>query len=107
MAPGTGAKITLVPNGLQAVQAFRHSSPGYFDAILMDIMMPVMDGTTAAREIRSLNHPDAKTIPILAMTANAFQEDAKKCLDAGMNMHFAKPLDMNAVIEALSRLCRK
>lgn len=102
-----GAKITLVPNGLQAVQAFRHSSPGYFDAILMDIMMPVMDGTTAAREIRSLNHPDAKTIPILAMTANAFQEDAKKCLDAGMNMHFAKPLDMNAVIEALSRLCRK
>ena len=102
-----GAKITIVPNGLQAVQAFRHSKPGYFDAILMDIMMPVMDGITATREIRSLEHPDAKTIPILAMTANAFQEDAKKCLDAGMNMHFAKPLDMNAVVEALSRLCRK
>ena len=69
--------------------------------------MPVMDGITAAREIRSLDHPDTKTIPILAVTANAFQEDAQKCIDAGMNMHFAKPLNMDDVVAALSRLCKK
>lgn len=101
------ATVVVVPNGLQAVQAFKRSKPGYYDAILMDIMMPVMDGITAAREIRSLDHPDTKTIPILAVTANAFQEDAQKCIDAGMNMHFAKPLNMDDVVAALSRLCKK
>lgn len=101
------ATVVVVPNGLQAVQAFKRSKPGYYDAILMDIMMPVMDGITAAREIRSLDHPDTKTIPILAVTANAFQEDAQKCIDAGMNMHFAKSLNMDDVVAALSRLCKK
>lgn len=101
------ATVVVVPNGLQAVQAFKRSKPGYYDAILMDIMMPVMDGITAAREIRSLDHPDTKTIPILAVTANAFQEDAQKCIDACMNMHFAKPLNMDDVVAALSRLCKK
>ena len=63
----------------------------------MDIMMPVMDGLTATKTIRSLKHPDAETIPIIAMTANAFQEDAEKCIAAGMNAHLAKPLDIEKV----------
>ena len=102
-----GAAVTVAKDGSQAVNIFKEKPEGSFDAILMDIMMPVMDGITAAREIRSLDHPDAKTIPILAMTANAFQEDAQKCIDAGMNMHFAKPLNMDDVVAALSRLCKK
>lgn len=68
--------------------------------------MPVMNGTEAARSIRSLDHPDAKTIPTLAMTANVFQEDAKKCLDAGMNMHFAKPLNIDDVVHGIAQMCR-
>ena len=73
--------------------------------LLMDIMMPVMDGLAATRAIRALDRPGAKTIPILAMTANAFDEDAKKCLEAGMNAHLAKPLEMKKLIETLSSCC--
>ena len=76
---------------------FQEKPEGYFDAILMDIMMPVMDGLTATKTIRSLKHPDAETIPIIAMTANAFQEDAEKCIAVGMNAHLAKPLDIEKV----------
>ena len=70
-----GANLTVAEDGLQAVRMFQEKPEGYFDAILMDIMMPVMDGITATKTIRSLKHPDAETIPIIAMTANAFRED--------------------------------
>ena len=89
-----GAEVTAVNDGKQAVELFSENTAGVFDVILMDIMMPVMDGITAAKTIRAAEHPDAKAIPIIAMTANAFAEDAKKCIDAGMSAHLAKPLDV-------------
>lgn len=92
-----GAIITIVNDGQRAVELFNNHSEGTFDAILMDIMMPVMDGLTATKMIRALNRPDASTIPIIAMTANAFEEDVQKCLNAGMNAHLAKPLDIEKV----------
>lgn len=93
-----GAIISAVTNGKQAVDLFKSNAPGTFDAILMDIMMPVMDGLTATRTIRAINNrPDAQTIPIIAMTANAFKEDAQKCFAAGMNAHLAKPLDIKKI----------
>ena len=101
-----GAEVTLVPDGAQAVARFRDEPPGRFDAILMDMMMPVMDGLEATRAIRAIPRADAKNIPILAMTANAFQEDAQECLNAGMNAHLAKPLDMNKLTSTLAALCR-
>ncbi len=101
-----GARVTAVENGQKAVEAFRESEPGTYDAILMDIMMPVMDGLSAARAIRALDRPDAATVPILAMTANAFEEDAKKSLDAGMNAHLTKPLDIRKVVSEIARCCR-
>ena len=84
----------------------RAEPPGTFDGILMDIMMPVMDGLAATKAIRALDRKDAKTVPIIAMTANAFDEDAKKCLDAGMNAHLAKPLDIQKLIDVLARCVR-
>lgn len=92
-----GANITVAENGKEAVDLFTKNPAGTFDAILMDIMMPVMDGLTATKEIRALQHPDAGSIPIIAMTANAFQEDAETCMEAGMNAHLTKPLDMEQV----------
>ena len=89
-----GALITRAENGQQALELFKEKPAGTFDAILMDLMMPVMDGYTATRKIRLLERSDAKTIPIIAMTANAFQEDAEKCIAEGMNAHLAKPLDI-------------
>ena len=86
-----GAIITIVNDGQQAVELFNNNPVGTFDAILMDIMMPVMDGLTATKAIR------AGIIPIIAMTANAFAEDVQRCLDAGMNAHLAKPLDIEKV----------
>ena len=93
MLTENGAEVETVKNGLEAVQHFEASEPGTYDVIFMDIMMPVMDGLTAARTIRALERQDAKTIPIIAMTANAFREDAERCMEAGMNAHLAKPLD--------------
>ena len=101
-----GARVTVVGDGKQAVDLFKNKIPGTFDAILMDIMMPVMDGMTATRVIRSFARADAKTIPIIAMTANAFDEDAKKCIEAGMNAHLTKPIEIDRVIEALGQYCR-
>ena len=92
-----GAIITMVNDGQQAVELFNNNPVGTFDAILMDIMMPVMDGLTATKAIRALNRPDAGIIPIIAMTANAFAEDVQRCLDSGMNAHLAKPLDIEKV----------
>ena len=102
-----GAAVTVVRNGQRAVEKFRENSPGTFDAILMDVMMPVMDGLTAARTIRALDRPDARTIPIIAMTANAFQEDAEKCFAAGMNAHLAKPLETRKMISVIAECCSR
>lgn len=102
-----GAHITLVKDGQQAVGAFARSEPGTFDAILMDIMMPKIDGYTATRVIRSTNRQDAKAIPIIAMTAHVFDEDVKQCLEAGMNAHLPKPLQMEKVVSTIARLCKR
>ena len=92
-----GIKVERAVDGRNAVEIFRNHPEGTFDVILMDIMMPVMDGLTATKAIRALNRPDAGIIPIIAMTANAFAEDVQRCLDAGMNAHLAKPLDIEKV----------
>lgn len=102
-----GADVTVVTDGKQALDLFSSSARGTFDAILMDIMMPVMDGITATKAIRALDRPDAKEIVIIAMTANAFEEDAKKCISAGMNAHLAKPLQIDKVIAEINHFCRK
>lgn len=99
-----GAEITVVTDGQQAVDLFKSSQPGTFDAILMDIMMPVMDGLTATQTIRALEYPDAGTIPIIAMTANAFKEDVTKCLEAGMNAHLAKPIEIEKAVAVIARM---
>lgn len=98
-----GAEVERVKNGLEAVQHFEACESGTYDVILMDVMMPVMDGLTATKTIRSLERQDAKTIPIIAMTANAFREDAEKCIDAGMNAHFSKPIVIEEVIKTILR----
>ncbi len=102
-----GASVTPVADGQQAVALFASSAPGTFDAVLMDVMMPVMDGLSATRAIRALDRSDAKTIPIIAMTANAFNEDAEKCCAAGMNAHLAKPLEISKVVTEIARYCRR
>ena len=102
-----GICVTRAINGKQAVDVFAASPEGFYDAILMDVMMPVMDGHAAARAIRAMERPDAKTVPIFAMTANAFAEDRQKALDAGMTDHLTKPLDSAAVLRALARVCVK
>lgn len=102
-----GADVTVVTDGQQALDCFRDSAPGTFDAILMDVMMPVMDGLAATRAIRAIPRGDAKRIPIIAMTANAFEEDAKKCLAAGMNAHLSKPFQMEKVIATIAKYCKK
>lgn len=99
-----GAKITKAWNGQEAVEIFQASSIGDFDVILMDVMMPVMDGYEATKNIRSLSREDAKTIPIIAMTANAFSEDKIKAEEAGMNEHIAKPINMKLLIRIVSKL---
>ena len=102
-----GALITRVEDGQQAVELFEEKPAGTFDAILMDLMMPVMDGYSATKKIRSSERSDAKTIPIIAMTANAFQEDAEKCIAVGMNAHLAKPLDIEKVKTTICHLVKK
>lgn len=99
-----GADVTKARNGQEAVELFRKSASGEFDAILMDIMMPVMNGYEAAKKIRSLDREDAKTIPIIAMTANAFMEDRLKAKEAGMNEHIVKPLDVELLIKVIYKL---
>ena len=99
-----GADVTKAWNGQEAVALFRNSEPGEFDAILMDIMMPVMNGYEAAKTIRSLDREDAKTIPIIAMTANAFTEDRLRVKEAGMNEHISKPVDVKLLIKVIHKL---
>ena len=100
-----GALITRAENGQQALELFKEKPAGTFDVILMDLMMPVMDGYTATRKIRKLERSDAKTVPIIAMTANAFQEDAEKCIAVGMNAHLAKPLDIEKMKKIIKSIC--
>lgn len=96
-----GASCTMYPDGQQMVQAFSSVKEGDYDAILMDVQMPVMNGLEATRRIRSGENPLGATIPIIAMTANAFAEDVQECMDAGMNAHVSKPLDIRALERAL------
>ena len=100
-----GAAVVKAWNGKEAVQTFANSKPGTISLILMDLMMPVMDGYEATRAIRALDRPDASSVPIIAMTANAFDEDRKRSKAAGMNAHLAKPLDMQALLSAAGRFC--
>ena len=91
-------------NGKIAVDKFAASAPGTYSAILMDVRMPVMDGLEAAAAIRALDRPDAKTIPIIALTANAFDEDVQRSLQAGMNAHLSKPVDSDHLFQTLGEL---
>ena len=101
-----GAEVLIAHDGRQALERFRDTAEGTFDAILMDVMMPVMDGLEATRANRALERADAGSISIIAMTANAFQEDAQECLKAGMNALLSKPLDMDKLVRTLSAFCR-
>ena len=100
------AFIIKAVNGEEAVRIFADSRPGEIDAILMDVMMPVMDGLEATRRIRAMKRPDARTIPIIAMTANAFAEDRQRAFAAGMDMHIAKPLEGSEMVETLERFVK-
>ena len=99
-----GAIITIVNNGQEAVNCFKNNPPETFDAILMDIMMPVLDGISATEIIRGMYRKDAQKIPIIAITANAFEEDVRKCKKAGMNGHLSKPLQMDEAIDMIYRM---
>ena len=101
-----GTVVTKAWNGQEAVDIFRKSRPGEFDAILMDIMMPVMNGYEAAKMIRSLDREDAKVIPIIAMTANAFTEDKMRAKEAGMDEHIAKPVDGKLLVKVINELVK-
>ena len=104
MIRNEGAVVTKAWNGQEAVELFRKSRPGEIDVIIMDIMMPVMSGYEAAKIIRSMRREDAKVIPIIAMTANAFTEDRLRAKEAGMDEHIAKPIDANKLVKAIHEL---
>ena len=104
MFQNEGTEVTKAWNGQEAVELFEKSRPGEFDVILMDIMMPVMNGYEAAKMIRSLDREDAKVIPIIAMTANAFTEDRLRAKEAGMNEHIAKPVDAKLLVKIIHKL---
>ncbi len=101
-----GLELDWAENGKKCVEKFQESEPGYYHAVLMDIRMPVMTGYEATEAIRALDRPDAKVVPIIAMTADAFAEDIKKCLACGMNAHVAKPIDVREVARQLEKFMR-
>ena len=101
---GQGAQMAVRQDGAQAVEAFRESPPGTYDAVLMDIQMPNLNGYGASRAIRALERPDAKAIPIIALTANAFAEDIRAAVNAGMTAHVAKPIDIAVLQATLARV---
>ena len=98
-----GAQVETAVNGQECVEFFAQSVPGYFDLILMDIQMPIMNGYDAARQIRTMDRPDALAIPIFAITADAFAEDMEEAKKAGMNSHLAKPLDIPAMMQEIKK----
>ena len=100
----SGAECVIYPDGQKLLDAFASVKSGEYDAILMDVQMPHMDGLEATKRIRAGENPLGKTIPIIAMTANAFASDAQRCLDAGMNAHVAKPIDMTALEKTLGQV---
>ena len=104
MLTEAGAKVVTEKDGKAAVDAFTAADPGTFDCVLMDLMMPVMSGYEATRVIRSLDRPDAKAVPIIALSANAFEEDVAMAKDAGMNEHLAKPVDIRKMFKVMKRL---
>ena len=106
MLQNEGAEVTKAWNGQEAVELFGNSEPGEFDVILMDIMMPVMNGYEATKMIRSLEREDAKTIPIIAMTANAFTEDRIRAKESGMDEHIAKPVDVELLVKVIHKLVK-
>ena len=106
MLTGKGILVQLAEDGQKGVESFATSPAGYFDCVLMDIRMPVMDGYEAAKAIRALDRPDAGTVPIVAMTADAFADDVQKCLDAGMNGHISKPVEPELMFDTLRRFIR-
>jgi CheY-like chemotaxis protein/anti-sigma regulatory factor (Ser/Thr protein kinase) len=99
--------VTCAADGQEGVRLFSESPEGTFDVILMDVRMPVMDGLEATRRIRSLHRADAKRVPIIAMTANAYDEDRKNCMEAGMNTHLAKPIDPREFYHVLAEQIRQ
>lgn len=101
-----GLNVSTAINGLEAVRLFEKSKPYEYDIILMDIMMPVMNGLDAAKTIRGLSRPDATTVPIIALSANAFAEDIQKSKNAGINEHLAKPLEMDKVLKVIASYCK-
>ncbi len=103
MLGSQGIKVTMAVNGREAVEAFVNAPSGFFDLIFMDIQMPEMNGIEATRRIRALSHPDAKLIPIIAVTANAFEDDVKLCKEAGMNDHILKPIDVDKLLQILRK----
>jgi signal transduction histidine kinase/CheY-like chemotaxis protein len=103
----TGLALETAGNGQEALEQFKASDAGYFDIILMDMQMPVMDGCTATREIRSLPRADAADIPIIAMTANVMREDIQRAMDSGMNAHLGKPIELEAVFKMLREYLRR
>ena len=102
-----GLQVTPASNGAQALQLFAQSPPFTFDAVLMDVQMPEMDGCEATRRIRALRRPDAGLVPIIAVTANAFAEDIAATIAAGMNAHIAKPLDMDELLRLLQKFLKQ
>ena len=98
-----GAEVDCVEDGQQALDTFLDSKPGDYDAVLMDIQMPVMNGYEAATAIRSLNRCDAGTVPIIALTADAFTADVAKARSKGMNDHIAKPIEMKGLLDVLNK----
>lgn len=105
MLEDEGAEVVTAKDGKVAVDIFADSAPGRFDCVLMDLMMPVMSGYEATRVIRSLERPDAGTVPIIALSANAFEEDIAMAKDAGMNGHLAKPLDIRKLFRTMNQIC--
>ena len=98
-----GMEVICAENGQAACDAYRSSAPGYFDAVLMDIRMPVMNGYDAARSIRNADRADAAAVPIIAMSADAFDDDIRRCMDAGMNGHISKPVSPEKLYGTLSK----